>query len=122
MRSKDSAAVRALASNQRSLGLSRSVDTVCGLSLMLDLSLVCSERVYLSVSSVFNSPKKTDIFKHQFDLELSVVKVRDTQRTIGYLSVFKIVQCHPLRLAGFIDVCRQATSPEHLLYTLFFEE
>lgn len=28
---------------------------------------------FLSVSSVFNSPKKTDIFKLQFDLELSVV-------------------------------------------------
>ena len=54
--SKDGAVVRALASHQRGPGSNPGVDAICGLSLLLVLSL--APRGFSPVSPVFPSPQK----------------------------------------------------------------
>ena len=62
--------VRALASHQCGPGSNPGVDAICGLSLLLVLSLVCSERFFSGYSGFLLS-LKTNTFKFQFDLELT---------------------------------------------------
>ena len=62
--------VRALASHHCGPGSNPGVDTMCGLSLLLVLSLICSERFFSGYSG-FPLSLKTNIFKFQFDLELT---------------------------------------------------
>ena len=58
--------VRALTSHQYGPGSNPSVDAICGLSLLLVLSLV--QRGFSPDTPVFSS-LKTNTFKFQFDLE-----------------------------------------------------
>ena len=58
--------VRALTSHQYGLGLNPGVDAICGLSLLLVLSL--AQRGFSTDTPVFSS-LKTNTFKFQFDLE-----------------------------------------------------
>ena len=58
--------VRALTSHQYGLGLNPGVDAICGLSLLLVLSL--AQRDFSTDTPVFSS-LKTNTFKFQFDLE-----------------------------------------------------
>ena len=62
--------VRALASHHCGPGSNPGVDAMCGLSLLLVLSLICSERFFSGYSG-FPLSLKTNIFKFQFDLELT---------------------------------------------------
>ena len=59
--------VRALASHQCGPGSNPGVDAICGLSLLLVLSL--APRRFSPGTPVFPSPQKNNTFKFQFDLE-----------------------------------------------------
>ena len=59
--------VRALATHQCGPGSNPGVDGICGLSLLLVLSL--AQRGFSPGTPVFPSPRKTNISKFQFDQE-----------------------------------------------------
>ena len=65
---RDGAVVTALASHQCGPGSNPAVDAICGLSLFVVGSLLCSERFSSGYSGFPLSPK-TNIFKFQFDQE-----------------------------------------------------
>ena len=64
---RDGAVLRALASHQCGSGSNPGVDAICGLSLLLVLSL--APRGFSPCTPVFPSPQKPNISKFQFDQE-----------------------------------------------------
>ena len=75
--------VRALASHQCGPGSNPGFDSICGLSLLLVLSL--APRGFFPGSLVFPSPQKTNISKFQFDQESGR---RRTTLWMCYLQIF----------------------------------
>ena len=65
--SKGGAVMRALASHQFGPGLYPGADAICGLSLLLVLSL--APKGFSQGTPVFPSPQKTNTSKFQLDLE-----------------------------------------------------